>query len=246
MKTYCISDIHGHLNNLNKFIKTLNDDDIVYVLGDVVDKGSDSIKTLQLIMNDKRFKMLLGNHEYMMFQVLSNEIDSYDYSIYYDNWINYNSGDETLKQYEALPHYEQLRIFNFIKELPLNYPNIKVNDKTYYLVHSCPHSDIQLKMKDIAFDDDTICKYVWDRVNPLDRLDINDQVVIAGHTPVQYYIGLTADKVEPVFDYKNKLGSTNKDIHSAHYIDIDGGLAADLDNSRLIALCLDDLNYRVY
>ena len=128
----------------------------------------------------------------------------------------------------------------------INYPNIKVNDKTYYLVHSCPHSDIQLKMKDIAFDDDTICKYVWDRVNPIDRLEINNQVVVAGHTPVQSYLGLYIDEIGPVFDHSNITGSANKNVHKASYIDIDGGLATELNNAKLIVLCLDDLSYKLY
>ena len=37
MKTYCISDIHGHYQNFLAFYETLEEDDLVYVLGDVID-----------------------------------------------------------------------------------------------------------------------------------------------------------------------------------------------------------------
>lgn len=238
MSTYCISDIHGHFDNLNRFIETINDNDIVYVLGDVVDKGPKSIEILQLIMEDNRFKMLLGNHEYMMYQVLTTSKWSINYNTYYYNWVRYNSGLDTLDAYNRLPRYKRIRVLDFIKNLPLNYPNINVNNKTYYLVHSCPHLDIKIKMEDINFDDEKICSYVWDRVNVGEDLDIDNQIVIAGHTPVQFYLGTKAEIIKPVYDSDN--------INEAHYIDIDGGLATNLENSKLIVLCLDDLSYKLY
>ena len=76
MKTYCIADVHGHLDNLYLFVKTLDKDDRVFVLGDAIDKGPMSLGCLQYIMADTRFTMLLGNHEYMMFNLLSQELGS--------------------------------------------------------------------------------------------------------------------------------------------------------------------------
>ena len=237
MKTYCISDVHGHIANLKRFIKTLDEDDVVYVLGDVVDKGVDSIGCLELIMEDKRFRMLLGNHEHMMFQVLSLDKNSSDYYLIYTQWIDWNLGEDTYLSFLKLPKYKQIRIFYYLRDLPLNYPSVKVNGKTYYLVHSCPNDDIQRKMQDFKYDEDEIAKYVWERVNPMGRLEIDDKVVVAGHTIVQEYIG-NKDEPRPVMD--------SDDIKKAHYIDIDGGLAANYKTSRLIALCLDDLSYTLY
>lgn len=53
MATYVISDIHGMYN---KFIELLNkiklkDTDTLYILGDVLDRGPDPIKTLLKIMS---------------------------------------------------------------------------------------------------------------------------------------------------------------------------------------------------
>jgi len=239
MKTYCISDIHAHLDNLERFIDTLEKDDRIFVLGDVVDKGPEAIKCLDIIMKDNRFRMLLGNHEYMMFNLLSLEPGTYEYKEAYKTWVDWNEGGDTLDQYNKLPKYKQIEIYNYIKRLPLNIPNIKVGDRTFYLVHSCPHSDIKLTMEDVGYSDLKIGSYVWDRVNPLDKMDIENQIVIAGHTIVQEYLGLFTDKIEPVFDCKDN-------INKAHYIDIDGGLATGLPNSKLISLCLDDLSYSLY
>ena len=238
MKTYCISDVHGHLDNLYFFVKTLNEDDRVFVLGDAIDKGPMSLGCLQYIMADTRFKMLLGNHEYMMFNLLNSKLGTREYNEAYEQWINWNVGEETLKQFIALPHHEQLKIFNYIDNLPLNIPNVEVNGRKYYLVHSCPSSNLSYKMKDLEYNDKKICEYVWERVNPEDTFNIGEDVtVIAGHTMVQFYVGLDAKEISPVFD--------GKDIKKAKYIDIDGGLASQLDNARLISLCLDDLSYKL-
>ena len=238
MKTYCISDIHGHLDNLIRFTNTLEEDDRVYVLGDVIDKGPESIKCLEHIMNDKRFTMLLGNHEYMMFNVLSLDKKSYEYQDAYDLWINWNKGQSTLYEYESLSKDKQKEIYDYIKNLPLNIPNVKVKDKTFYLVHSCPRDNISVTMADVKYNKSIIASYVWDRVVIDDTTDVGDINVIAGHTPTQEYVGLYCKNISPAYNHN--------DINKASYIDIDGGLATSLKNAKLIALCLDDLSYNLY
>ena len=50
MATYVIGDIHGEFEQLKILLETMkfNDNDELYVMGDVVDRGPDPIKTLQL------------------------------------------------------------------------------------------------------------------------------------------------------------------------------------------------------
>ena len=72
MSTYVMSDIHGNLDRFEKVLKQidLQDDDKVYILGDVIDRNPYGIEILLRIMEDERFEMLLGNHEYMMLDYL--------------------------------------------------------------------------------------------------------------------------------------------------------------------------------
>ena len=49
---YAISDVHAHTKIFNQFYQTLNKDDHVYVLGDVIDKGDGTIDVLKSILND--------------------------------------------------------------------------------------------------------------------------------------------------------------------------------------------------
>ena len=246
MKTYCIADVHGHLDSLYLFVKTLDKDDRVFVLGDAIDKGPVSLGCLEYIMVDPRFTMLLGNHEYMMFNLLSAEPGSYSYNEAFETWVDWNEGGDTLDAYNALPKYKQQRIYDYIKRLPLNIPNVKVGDRTFYLVHSCPHSDIKLTMADVEYSDVKISSYVWDRMTPWDKAEISNQIVVAGHTFVQEYLGYDTETIEPVYDRKQTTGTRNQSIEDAHYIDIDGGLATPFESAKLIALCLDDLTYKLY
>ena len=236
MKTYCISDIHGHLKELEAFRNTLEKDDHVYVLGDIVDKGDDPIGCLRLVMNDERFECILGNHEYMMWQFLSAEKGTQEYEDAFMQWIAWNRGEDTYNPYLLLDEEERKKIYDFIEDLPLNIPDVEVNSHRYYLVHSVAGSDVKVRMKDLDYAEDLIYPYIWDRPGVDCGFETPEgRTVIAGHTAVQVY---EPEKCEPFF--------REEDIRSAAYIDIDGGLAYGLKNSHLIALCLDDLEYKLY
>ena len=70
--TYVISDIHGEYD---KFIELLDkiklkDDDTLYILGDILDKGPHPIKTILKIMEMPNVICLVGNHELMALECL--------------------------------------------------------------------------------------------------------------------------------------------------------------------------------
>ncbi len=71
---YAVSDLHGCYD---KFIKILNkihfsDNDTLYILGDIVDRGKDGIKLLQYIMDKRNIIPLVGNHDYTARIMLKN------------------------------------------------------------------------------------------------------------------------------------------------------------------------------
>ena len=63
---YICSDIHGEYELFLKLLDKINfsDSDVLYICGDVVEKGPDSIKLLKYIFDRKNIKMIMGNHEY--------------------------------------------------------------------------------------------------------------------------------------------------------------------------------------
>lgn len=64
MKAAIVSDIHGNLKALQTFIKYIDEEkiDVVLNLGDIIG-GDEPIKTLRMIMKDKRFINVAGNHD---------------------------------------------------------------------------------------------------------------------------------------------------------------------------------------
>ena len=68
MSTYVLSDIHGEKDRFEAMLETIgfSQEDTLYILGDVVDRGPDGISILRRIMNMPNVYMLLGNHEDMM------------------------------------------------------------------------------------------------------------------------------------------------------------------------------------
>ena len=64
---YAMSDIHGQYELFRNLMKQipLGKDDTLYVLGDVVDRGSASIKILQYMMTNPNIIPIMGNHELM-------------------------------------------------------------------------------------------------------------------------------------------------------------------------------------
>ena len=68
MAVYVMSDVHGLKDRYDRMIEYIHEEDTLYILGDVIDRGPDGIVILQDAMQRSNVKMLMGNHEYMMLQ----------------------------------------------------------------------------------------------------------------------------------------------------------------------------------
>ena len=87
---YVTSDLHGY--SLEGFVDFLGkvgfcDDDFLYILGDVIDRGKDGVKILKWLMRKRNAQLILGNHEAMMLacDFLFEEItDDYRKLLFYD------------------------------------------------------------------------------------------------------------------------------------------------------------------
>ena len=236
MSIYVMSDVHGLKDRYDAMMeKLIKEEDTLYVLGDVVDRGPDGIAILQDLMRRPNVYMLLGNHEYMMmqyYQVVHKELEEpLDGWTIMDRW-NRNGCHPTIAQFEALTLQEQDEILEYIADLPLAYAEVKVNDALYYLVHGCPQLafDKGIITRDQAIaNGSTVENFVWDRIQE-DTPLFEDRCVITGHTPT-------------VFLQKNRpfqIWSKDPDLNKTKLIDIDCGCAAASADSQLAVFCLDD------
>ena len=128
---YVMSDIHGQMEMFLGMLKQIkfSDNDTLYILGDVIDRGEKSIELLQYVIKQKNIIMLMGNHERMMFDYLKTN-SRRDFL----SWCN-NGGDITNADFIKLSVEEQDKIKQFLERLPY-YKKITVNDKKFFLCHA--------------------------------------------------------------------------------------------------------------
>ena len=176
---YVMSDIHGNIERFHSMLKQikLKEQDTLFILGDVIDRGPDGIKILEEIIDAKNIKMLLGNHEYMMLKALDS-CDSIS-NRYEALWLN-NGGAPTLESALSLEEERLEKILNFLRELPINL-DIKVNKKKYKLVHGSPiemYGDPRRYRSEVEYS-------VFNRIKY--ELFLKDCTVIFGHTTTNHY-----------------------------------------------------------
>lgn len=192
MSTYICSDIHGQGKLFYQMLSGINfsDSDELYIVGDLIDRGPDTVELLQyVVQRQKNIHLLMGNHELMM--VMHYHPFEYQNKFYdSDPWFNpANGGRTTAQLLEKLPESEQKAILDYLVGLPLQI-ELTVGDKTILLSHSSFISDKQTVMSpDVEYD--IIKGIVWDspwrfwEYCPKDYYRKDGRWHVIGHVPVQ-------------------------------------------------------------
>ncbi len=224
---YVTSDLHGYpLEKFKSFLDEVGfcDDDFLYVLGDVIDRGKDGIKILKWLMSKKNAQLLLGNHESMLLacDFLFDEIteDSIDKLTgtklnIYATWVS-NSGGVTLDALRAMRSSEVKYILEYLREAPL-YEALTVGDRDFLLVHS----GLGSFRPDKKLSEYTLTDLVWSRPG-LNQRYFDDITVVFGHTPTVLHGE----------EYRGRA------VFTETWVDIDTGAAIGLDP---MLLRLDDM-----
>ena len=225
---YVMSDIHGNMSRFTSILTQINlqQEDTLYILGDVIDRGAHGIEILQKVMKTPNIKMLLGNHEYMMLNCVDENYRTYSKAR--SLWMR-NGGQVTLDAFNNLQPAEQQEIIDYLEVLPINI-DIEVNNTKYKLVHA--HSLDYFPQFGRYYYSDEIEFAVWERIKY--ELPKSDYVVIFGHTPTIHYQNST-----PLSIWKHENGQM---------IGIDCGCAytsqgevGEKLGGRLGCLCLDEM-----
>ena len=129
---YVMSDIHGQAGAFYKMLKKIcfSDNDQMYVLGDVIDRGPDGIEIIKYVMSKPNITLLIGNHEHMMLDALRTGL-SHDYDLWF-----YNGGMMTLDSFNELGSAEKDKMLEYLKNCPVVIPDVKVNNRKFYLTHA--------------------------------------------------------------------------------------------------------------
>lgn len=213
---YCMSDIHGEIDRYLAMLDLIqfSDDDVLYCLGDVIDRYPRGIEILQDMMSRPNVHMLLGNHEHLMLQTFWSDND-YDARRLWKR----NGGNSTYNQMVyGIPTGERLKVLRYIQELPDKF-DIEVNGQSFHLVHGFP--------ADITFD------RIWGRPDPPPtEPPIPGKTVIVGHTPT-YDLNVLLEAYDEGAPYEIWYGPG--------IIDIDCGCGRTTGRRRLACLRLNDM-----
>ncbi len=224
---YATSDLHGY--SLDKFIALLQkadfkESDTCYVLGDVIDRGREGIKTLIWLMSRPNFKLILGNHEAMMLscdflfdEITDESIDKLKSEKLqaYSHWMQ-NGADQTVNELRGIRDKQIKYILEYLRKAPL-YAEVTAGERKFLLTHS----GLGSFRKDKKLCEYTAHDFLWTRPTLYTEY-FDDIMVVFGHTPTLLY--------GPEY--------TGKVIFTDTWIDIDTGSAAGLAPS---LLRLDDL-----
>ena len=234
MSTYLVSDLHGDLKKFKKLLKKIKfktDKDKMYILGDVLDRGKDSIELLLYVkefVEEGSMFMLKGNHELFAQMWLEKMLESIQ-------WIEWG-GEDTVAALKAMTLEEQDEIYDFIDSLPIYTFLDTEKYSRVLLTHTGAIADHIVEKADGAIDTvASIKKAVGEsdfdylvstnlHYMPSDLLERLDYFMIVGHVPT---IRLNKDHSEKILRRK-------------YYMCIDSGSGHRKEGGKMSALRIDD------
>ncbi len=238
------SDIHGNLKYLKSILSkaAFSDSDILFIVGDIIEKGPENLKTLRYVMElcqKGNVIPLIGNVDAYRIKLIyglseENVNGFYNYILTLREWAGIsfyeelanecgytiNSPDDILAaKQKIIKHFE--KEFNFLSKLPTI-----VKTQNYVFVHG------GLREKNV---EDNINKGVLE----LTKFDAfmsqtphtYDKYVIVGHWPVVLY-SKSVQQMNPIFDREKNI------------ISIDGGCGVKKEG-QLNLLIIPDINCSV-
>ena len=227
MATYVLSDIHGEYDLFMEMLDKigLKDEDTLFVLGDVVDRGPDPIKTLLKLMEMPNAICIVGNHEYMAMQcirfleqeITKESIEQLDGRTLANlqNWLA-NGATSTIKEFQSLDQEMRQAVIDFIQDFSV-FEEVTVNGTEYLLVHAGLGNYAPGK----PIEEYTLHDIIWTRAD-YETKYFEDVYVISGHTPTQFI----RNNPRPGYIYR-----------ANNHIAIDCGCT--FEGGRLGAICLD-------
>ncbi|MBQ8356932.1 MAG: metallophosphoesterase [Clostridia bacterium] len=189
---YVTSDLHGY--PFPKFKELLakasfGDDDFLFILGDVIDRGGDGADYLKWLLVQPNAELIRGNHEDMLLacsflfdEITEQSVRGLNASRMQllQNWMR-NGAEPTIRGLSRTDPETRADILQYLRETPL-YDTVSVGDRDYLLTHSgLGNFQAGKKMREYSLHD-----LLWNRPLISDAYSA-DFVTVFGHTPTCCY-----------------------------------------------------------
>jgi serine/threonine protein phosphatase 1 len=187
-RTFALSDLHGCYDLWEKVKEYLNEDDVLWYLGDAIDRGSDGLAILLELLRRKNTFFIKGNHEEFLERCVP-ELIVEGYSDEYSLWVS-NGGKVTWELLSQAPEETQWAIVNKVKNLPTRCDITNKNGQTIILTHA-GFNPFSFKL-DFFNEEQLNTLYLWSRNHfdtkwQLDNEEYKNVYLVHGHTPVQIH-----------------------------------------------------------
>ena len=199
---YAVSDLHGCYDKYIKLLERLNmtSDDSLYILGDIVDRGSDGIKiVLDLIKRDNIFSCR-GNHDHCA-QILLRNFAIPNDCFFADGleetfrlWLS-DGGSTTYEEFLKLDENKQQAALSYLGSLPL-FEELTIGERKFFLAHTVPE-----KSKMLNIDNCRISDFIMGEPE-YEKMYFKDMLIVTGHTPTGF--------IDP--EYTGKIWKGNNHI----------------------------------
>ncbi len=182
--TYVMSDIHGNYAAFKKMLKEIRftDDDLLYIVGDLVDFGADSMELICDISMRANVYSIVGDHDFEALKMLSGfdkmlkngGTPDAEFAAAMKEWVC-DGGAVTLEAYRKLDEDMREGVLDYLADMAL-FEEITVKNDDYILVHA----GIRDFREDMVLDELAPEDLIYESLDP-DREYYEDKTVIVGH-----------------------------------------------------------------
>jgi len=196
-----MSDLHGQWDKYQKMLETIrfSEDDVLYVLGDFVDRGENGIRILLDVMSRPNVVSLVGNHDWTMASLIGyrsrllEQIGPEGVQDLFDLWFS-DGGLFTYMEFRALDPETKRDVLTFVNEMHYIY-EVEVNGRKFFLSHTLPAYDGK-PLKEHPADD-----FLHGMPDYGVAYD-GDVIFVTGHTPTEI--------IDP--DYEGRIWQGNNHV----------------------------------
>lgn len=183
---YAVSDLHGCYDKYIKLLERLNmtPNDSLYVLGDIVDRGSDGMKILLDLIKRKNIFSCRGNHDHCA-QILLRSFAMPNDGCFADGleeafglWLS-DGGSTTYDEFLKLDESNRHAVLNYLNSLPL-FEKLTVEGRRFFLAHTVPE-----KSRMLDFDNCRVSDFIMGEPE-YEKVYFEDKIIVTGHTPTGF------------------------------------------------------------
>ena len=218
---YIVSDLHGEYDLFVSMLEKIrfSNSDVLYVLGDIIDKGDESVKLLEYIASCDNIKCIIGNHEFAFLKRYHAMLES--------SPADFDAILEDLKGYFTDGRLLTWELIDYLDSLPAY-----VEEDDFIGVHAGIPLDSNKKLLPIS--DVSIEELVYDRrFKAPELVHESPKCVFFGHTQTDVICG-----ENKIIGYQRNVNTSPKSIRDFYKIHLDTGTWS---NGVLGCFCIDTL-----